>query len=110
MRSETVYTDFLKTLAESNDHLILEESRATLLDTADHIRQLYEEIKELAAYRTPVKPVRDSLSERGCPRCCAYIPFDALNDDVNRDAPRFCKNCGQAFDWSGEDGFKKEEY
>ena len=50
--------------------------------------------------RTPKKPIRDSLADRSCPICCAYIPYDALNDDIS-DAPNFCKNCGQALDWEG---------
>lgn len=47
----------------------------------------------------PQKPIRDSLADRACPVCDAYIPFDALNDRIE-DAPKFCKECGQALDWS----------
>lgn len=46
----------------------------------------------------PQKPIRESLADRACPVCDAYIPFDALNDKIE-DAPNFCKNCGQALDW-----------
>ena len=46
----------------------------------------------------PQKLIRDSLADRSCPVCDAYIPFDALNDDI-ADAPKFCKCCGQALDW-----------
>lgn len=46
----------------------------------------------------PQKPIRDSLADRACPNCNAYIPFDALNDRIE-DAPNFCKHCGQALDW-----------
>lgn len=46
----------------------------------------------------PQKPIRDSLADRSCPVCGAYIPFDALNDDIV-DSPDFCKTCGQALDW-----------
>lgn len=46
----------------------------------------------------PRKPVKESLADRACPACDAYISFDALNDNIE-DAPKFCKNCGQAFDW-----------
>lgn len=46
----------------------------------------------------PQKPIRDSLADRACPVCDAYIPFDALNDDIAY-APKFCKHCGQALDW-----------
>lgn len=46
----------------------------------------------------PQKPIRESLADRSCPVCDAYIPFDALNDNIE-DAPKFCKNCGQALDW-----------
>jgi hypothetical protein len=46
----------------------------------------------------PQKPIRDSLADRACPACDAYIPFDALNDRLS-DAPNFCKHCGQALDW-----------
>ena len=48
--------------------------------------------------RTPKKPIRESLADRACPNCDAYIPFDALNDDI-ADAPKFCKDCGQSLDW-----------
>ena len=48
--------------------------------------------------KIPKKPIRDSLADRACPSCDAYIPFDALNDDI-ADAPKFCKECGQALDW-----------
>lgn len=47
----------------------------------------------------PKKPNDESLADRSCPACDAYIPFDALNDNIE-DAPNFCKNCGQALDWS----------
>ena len=49
--------------------------------------------------RIPQKPIHDSLADRSCPVCDAYIPFDALNDRI-ADAPKFCKECGQALDWS----------
>lgn len=52
-------------------------------------------------FRTPLRPIKDSLADRGCPICNAYIPFDALNDRIE-DAPPFCKMCGQALDWSEE--------
>lgn len=47
----------------------------------------------------PRKPICESLADRSCPACDAYIPFDALNDNIE-DAPKYCKNCGQALDWS----------
>ena len=46
----------------------------------------------------PQKPNHDSLADRSCPACDAYILFDALNDDIV-DAPKHCKCCGQALDW-----------
>ena len=49
----------------------------------------------------PQKPIHDSLADRACPSCDAYIPFDALNDRIS-DAPNFCKHCGQALDWGKE--------
>lgn len=55
-------------------------------------------ILEAIKKRIPQKPIRESLADRACPACDAYIPFDALNDDI-ADAPNFCKNCGQALDW-----------
>lgn len=54
----------------------------------------------------PRRPVKDSLADRGCPHCNAYINWDALNEPV-KDAPKFCKNCGQEFDWSGEKGYEE---
>lgn len=50
---------------------------------------------------TPQVPTKDSLADRGCPACGAYINWDAMNDPLEY-APRHCKNCGQALDWSQE--------
>lgn len=44
-------------------------------------------------------PIKESLADRSCPTCDAYLPFDALNDSLT-DAPSFCSKCGQALDWS----------
>lgn len=57
-------------------------------------------ILEALNKQIPKKPIRDSLADRACPVCDAYIPFDALNDRLS-DAPKFCKHCGQALDWEG---------
>ena len=46
----------------------------------------------------PKKPIPESLADRACPVRDAYIQYDALNDNIE-DAPKFCKNCGQALDW-----------
>lgn len=51
---------------------------------------------------TPIKPQKDSLADWDCPYCGAYLPFDALNDSIEY-APKFCKHCGQAIDWSDFD-------
>lgn len=66
-----------------------------------------EKINELIARDTAKKPTKDSLSERGCPACGAYISWDALNDPISY-VPAFCKDCGQRFDWSGEEKWKAE--
>lgn len=58
-------------------------------------------LRDLLERATPKTPVRDSLADRACPACGAYIPWDALNEPVEY-APPFCKNCGQALDWSKE--------
>lgn len=44
------------------------------------------------------KPFRESLADRLCPVCGAYIKFDALNEKVE-EAPEYCSNCGQKIDW-----------
>lgn len=49
----------------------------------------------------PKKPERDEEYPLGrvCPKCCAYlgnVQFMSSNHD-------YCKWCGQALDWSGED-------
>ena len=49
----------------------------------------------------PKKPFKESLADRLCTVCGAYINFDALNDDIES-APLFCTICGQALDWSKE--------
>lgn len=52
----------------------------------------------------PVPPTKDSLADRGCPNCNAYINWDGLNTPV-KDAPRFCRHCGQKFRWDQEKGY-----
>ena len=61
-------------------------------------------VRGLLDRNTPTKPVKDSLADWDCPYCGAYLPFDALNDRIQH-APKFCKNCGQAIDWSDFDGY-----
>ena len=56
-------------------------------------------VRGLLVRNTPTKPQKDSLADWDCPYCGAYLPYDALNDPIE-DAPKFCKNCGQAIDWS----------
>ena len=64
-----------------------------------------EAIMAALSKQIPKKPIRDSLADRACPACYAYIPFDALNDDI-ADAPKFCKECGQALDWGTDNDNK----
>lgn len=59
------------------------------------------EVEAWIRLMNPAVPIKDSLADRSCPNCDAYISWDALNDPI-RDAPHHCKNCGQAFDWSKE--------
>ena len=65
---------------------------------AKEVNDLREMIAELREKQAPKKPRFEGLADRLCPVCGAYIPFDALNDDVS-EAPNFCDCCGQAFDW-----------
>lgn len=55
----------------------------------------------VANAQIPVVPHKDSLADRSCPNCDAYINWDALNDS-GKDLPKFCSNCGAEFDWSKE--------
>lgn len=48
---------------------------------------------------TPVKPFSESKQDKLCPKCGAYLGFDALNDPLE-EAPKYCSNCGQKIDWS----------
>lgn len=87
-----------------------------MLESYEIIRQLQREnaaikakLEPLADRNTPKVPEIESLADRNCPVCGAGIPWDALNDSIN-DAPPFCQNCGQAFDWSKEPKFHEEEY
>jgi DNA repair exonuclease SbcCD ATPase subunit len=48
------------------------------------------------------EPIKESLADRGCPVCGAYISYDALNEDI-KEAPKFCTECGCKFDWSDEE-------
>lgn len=49
----------------------------------------------------PSRPHKESLADRLCGACGAYIPWDALNDPVSR-APKYCLECGREIDWSEE--------
>jgi hypothetical protein len=48
------------------------------------------------------KPIKESLADYGCPICGAYINFDGLNEKFEN-APKYCSECGQKFDWSKTD-------
>ena len=48
--------------------------------------------------QTPRKPLCESLADRFCPVCGAYINFDALNEKIE-EAPEYCSNCGQKMSW-----------
>ena len=69
------------------------------------ITESLEKAIEALEKQVPKKPRNEGLADRLCPVCNAYIPYDALNDDVS-EAPNYCDCCGQAFDWrkSVEDG------
>lgn len=72
---------------------------------AVHITEALKMATEALEKQVPKKPMYEGLADRLCPVCRAYIPFDALNDDIS-EAPNFCDCCGQKFDWSrsAEDG------
>lgn len=57
--------------------------------------------KKALEKQIPKKPLHESLADRFCPVCGAYINFDALNESAE-EAPEFCSGCGQALDW-GDD-------
>lgn len=61
-------------------------------------KKLKAELAQATLKQTPRKPRKESLADRDCPSCGAYINFDALNDRVE-DAPPYCAWCGQALDW-----------
>lgn len=46
----------------------------------------------------PIKPFAESKQSYICPKCMAGINFDALNDNIEN-APKFCTQCGQRFDF-----------
>lgn len=59
-------------------------------------------VMEAAESHIPKKPLKESLAERGCPRCNGYLNFDTLNDNLKW-APKYCSNCGQKIDWEVQD-------
>lgn len=59
-------------------------------------------ISQALGKQEPQRPFRESLADRNCPVCGAYIPYDALNDGIE-EAPLFCDNCGQALEWEEDD-------
>lgn len=60
-----------------------------------------ERIQQLIRRDAPAVPYAESLADRNCPVCGAGIHWDALNDPM-KEAPKFCSNCGQRFDWRTE--------
>lgn len=54
--------------------------------------------KQALEKQIPKKPLHESLADRFCPVCGAYINFDALNESAE-EAPKFCSGCGQALYW-----------
>ena len=78
-----------------------------LKEVREAMAKLEKENAELKTYRIGKTPIKDKLAERSCPRCFAYIPFDALNDPISY-APKFCNQCGQAFDWQEEEDSRLE--
>lgn len=46
----------------------------------------------------PIKPFAENKQNYICPKCMAGINFDALNDNIEN-APKFCTQCGQRFDF-----------
>ena len=56
-------------------------------------------IDEVYNKENAVKPFDESKQDKLCPKCGAGIIFDALNDPIE-EAPKYCRNCGQKFDWS----------
>ena len=69
-----------------------------------YYRETEEEIRVLQSLvekETPKKPFDESLADKLCPTCRAYINFDALNDSMEN-APNYCPNCGQHINWEEE--------
>jgi len=63
------------------------------------LKVLNQLIKEHFDKETPTKPLDESKQDKICPKCGAYLSFDALNDPVVA-APNCCSSCGQRIDWS----------
>jgi len=61
-----------------------------------------DNLRVLVRRATPRLPLHTSAQDRFCPTCGTYISWDGLNEPLNR-APKFCRECGQAFDWGTED-------
>lgn len=77
-----------------------ESSSCAHAETCTTVQLTAEEAAWLERMK-PLAPIRDSLADRGCPNCNAYISWDALNDPIT-EAPSHCKCCGQTFDWNNE--------
>lgn len=43
-------------------------------------------------------PFKESRADYLCPECYNYLPFDALNEDIE-EAPEICAHCGQHIFW-----------
>lgn len=95
-----VAQDIAVRMAEKWEDFVVEQIVAEAIDMGISDLTVLNKPAIMNALRKqiPQKPIRDSLADRACPSCDAYIPFDALNDRIE-DAPKFCKHCGQALDW-----------
>ena len=54
-----------------------------------------------------LEPIISSTQDYTCPSCGSLINFDALSQNY-KEAPSFCRDCGQRFDW--KEFFKTAEH
>lgn len=93
-RDETITEDYFEQLGYEQ-----------LLDTVMKIessgfynRELVVLKEALTRLFVPIKPFAENKQNYICPKCMAGINFDALNDNIEN-APKFCTQCGQKFDF-----------
>lgn len=88
-------------LLRMNEDGVFEEYEEPYATIECQTKEDFEGLQRAVEKQNPKKPFKESLADRFCVCCGAYINFDALNGKIEH-APKYCHECGQKIDWSDE--------